>query len=122
MSSSYLTPYLPLVATFALMGAMGIVLLLLTALLGPRSSNPVKDAPFECGSEPIGSARQRFAVKFYVVALLFIIFDLEIAFLFPWAVLFKELAWVGFVEMLLFAGWLVVGLIYIWRRGALEWD
>ncbi len=77
---------------------------------------------FEAGSESSGLARQRFAVKFYVVALLFIVFDVEAVFLYPWAVNFQALGWFGYVEMLVFAATLVVGLIYVWKKGALDWE
>ena len=82
----------------------------------------LKEQPFECGSESTGSARERFAVKFYVVALLFIVFDVEAVFLYPWAVNFKSLGWFGYAEMMVFAATLVVGLIYIWKKGALNWE
>jgi NADH-quinone oxidoreductase subunit A len=79
-------------------------------------------ATFECGSVPVGSARDHFGVKFYVVALLFIVFDIEAVFLFPWAVLFTELGWAGYVEMLIFVATLVVGLAYVWKKGVLDWN
>lgn len=118
----YLSPYLPLLIVIVVAGALGFGLLAFSAMLGPKTTSAVKAAPFECGSNPVGSARQRFAVKFYVVALLFIVFDLETVFFYPWAVIFKELSWFGFVEMLIFAITLAVGLIYVWRRGALDWE
>lgn len=112
--------------------SIGVVLLLAALLpiglslaatfLGPKRPSLVKGQPFECGSESTGSARERFAVKFYVVALLFIVFDVETVFLYPWAVNFKALGWFGFAEMLVFAATLIVALIYIWRKGALNWE
>jgi NADH-quinone oxidoreductase subunit A len=90
--------------------------------LGPRRNTAVKAAPFECGSAPVGSARDRFGVKFYVVALLFIVFDIEAVFLFPWAALFTELGWAGYVEMLLFVATLVIGLVYVWKKGVIDWN
>jgi len=92
------------------------------SVLGPKRPSPIKEQPFECGSESTGSARERFAVKFYVVALLFIVFDVEAVFLYPWAVNFKSLGWFGYAEMMVFAATLVVGLIYIWKKGALNWE
>lgn len=117
-----LSGYLPIVVVFGVAGLLGLVLTFLAATLGPKAVTAIKSAPFECGSDPVGSARQRFGVKFYVVALLFIVFDVETVFLYPWAVLFKELSWFGFVEMLVFAATLVVGLVYVWKKGALDWD
>jgi NADH-quinone oxidoreductase subunit A len=87
-----------------------------------RPLGATKSAAFEGGNVAIGSARQRFAVKFYVVALLFIVFDVEAVFLYPWAVNFKALGWFGYATMLAFASTLVVGLIYVWKKGALEWE
>ncbi len=102
---------------------MGAVVSFMSALLGPRRPSAVKSTVFEAGSEPSpGTARQRFAVKFYVVALLFIVFDVETVFLYPWAVNFKALGWFGYVEMLIFAFTLVIGLAYVWKKGALDWE
>lgn len=117
-----LTNYLPIVVLLAAAGGLGLVILLVASFLGPKRSSPVKDDTFECGSEPSGDARRRFAVKFYVVALLFIVFDLEVVFFYPWAVQLRELGWFGLVEMLVFASTLLVGLVYVWKRGALDWD
>ena len=112
----------PLFLTF-LFGALVCVLFLgLSRFVGPRRPNPVKSMPFECGMEPIAPPRTQFAIKFSVIAMLFIIFDIEVAFLYPWAVLFRDLGIVGFVEMLFFLLVLTVGLLYAWKRGALEWD
>ena len=113
--------YLVLVTVpLALLMAVGIPAL--TTRLGPRSLTPVKSEGFEGGNAPMGSARQRFAVKFYVVALLFIVFDVEAVFLYPWAVNFKALGWFGYGTMALFAATLVMALIYIWKKGALSWE
>lgn len=118
----YLSQYLPLVVMLAVSGGFAALMLFLAAVLGPKKLSAIKAAPFECGSDPIGNARQRFAVKFYVVAILFIVFDLETVFLYPWAVQFKALGWFGFAEMALFAATLTVGLIYVWKKGALDWE
>lgn len=119
---SPLAPYLPLAIVLLLAGVLAVVIVGLASILGPRKASAVKSETFECGSETIGSARQRFAVKFYVVALLFIVFDVEAVFLYPWAVNFQALGWFGYTEMVVFAATLVVGLIYIWKKGALEWE
>jgi NADH-quinone oxidoreductase subunit A len=114
--------YLPLALVLGLAGVMAAVIPQISQRLGPKSITPVKSAAFECGSDVLSSARQPFAVKFYVVALLFIVFDVEAVFLYPWAVNFKALGWFGYSVMLLFASTLVMGLIYIWKKGALEWE
>jgi NADH-quinone oxidoreductase subunit A len=91
-------------------------------LCGPRRPGQAKDSPYECGFEAFENARMKFDVRYYLVAILFIIFDLEIAFLFPWAVVLEELGMAGFIAMSVFLGILVVGFIYEWRKGALEWE
>lgn len=117
-----LTGYLPLAVVFLLAGGMAFAIPLIASMLGPKSVNPIKSESFECGNVTIGSARQRFAVKFYVVALLFIVFDVEAVFLYPWAVNFKALGWFGYTTMSLFAATLIVALAYVWKKGALEWE
>jgi len=118
-----LAPYGPLLVVLLVAGGLGAVVSFMSALLGPRRTSAIKSTVFEAGSEPSpGTARQRFAVKFYVVALLFIVFDVETVFLYPWAVNFKALGWFGYVEMLVFAITLVIGLAYVWKKGALEWE
>jgi NADH-quinone oxidoreductase subunit A len=118
-----LAPYLPLAVVLLLAVGMGAAVSSLSTLVGPRNPNPVKSTIFEAGSEPApGTSRQRFAVKFYVVALLFIVFDVETVFLYPWAVNFKALGWFGYAEMFVFAATLVVGLVYVWKKGALNWE
>jgi NADH-quinone oxidoreductase subunit A len=117
-----LTPYIPVAVVLLLAGGMATLIPLVTTRLGPRSLTPVKSENFEGGNAPMGSARQRFAVKFYVVALLFIVFDVEAVFLYPWAVNFKALGWFGYGTMALFAATLVMALIYIWKKGALSWE
>ena len=113
---------LPLFLTF-LFGALVCVLLLsLSRFVGPRRPNPVKSAPIECGMEQQSTPHQQFSIKFSVIAMLFIIFDIEVAFLYPWAVLFRQLGLIGLVEMVFFLLVLTVGLLYAWKRGALEWD
>ena len=122
MSPSPLTPYLPLAVVLLASGLLSVGILWLASLLGPKRPSAVKSETFECGSVTIGDARQRFAVKFYVVALLFIVFDVEAVFLYPWAVNFRPLGWFGYVEMLIFAATLAAGLVYVWKKGALTWE
>ncbi|MGI5863770.1 MAG: NADH-quinone oxidoreductase subunit A [Myxococcales bacterium] len=114
--------YLPIVVVLGLAGALGLGLLLAASVLGPRRITQAKAQAFECGSVASGDARRRFAVKFYVVALLFIVFDLEAVFFYPWAVQLRALGWFGFVEMAVFAVTLLVGLVYVWKKGALDWE
>jgi NADH-quinone oxidoreductase subunit A len=90
------------------------------ALFGPKKPNPVKAEPFECGREPIALPAGRLPIHFYVVAMLFVVFDVELVFLFPWAVLVRELGWFGLIEMGFFIGIVVVGFVYAWKQGALE--
>lgn len=92
------------------------------SILGPKKKFPDKMEPFECGKSPLVSPRQRFSVKFYLTAVLFILFDIEAVFLYPWAALFKQLGWFGLAEMLLFIAVLGIGLLYVWKKGALNWE
>jgi len=112
-------PILILVVLAALFAGGSIVL---SALLGPRRPNAEKLSPYECGVEPVGTARDRFSVKFYLVAMLFIVFDMEIVFLYPWAVVYKQLKLFGLVSMGTFLLILLVGYFYVWKKGGLEWD
>jgi NADH-quinone oxidoreductase subunit A len=102
-------------AGFALMSVA------LSSVLGPRKPTPEKSAPYECGMPPVGDARERQSVKFYLVAMIFLLFDIEVAFLYPWALALRELGWGGFVQVVLFVGLLLFGYIYVWRKGALDW-
>jgi NADH-quinone oxidoreductase subunit A len=122
MNADPLAPYLPILVLLLLAGVLAVLISLLAAYLGPRKPTAVKGTTFEAGSESSGHARGRFAVKFYVVALLFIVFDVEAVFLYPWAVKFRELGWFGYGEMAVFAATLVVGLVYVWKKGALDWE
>ncbi len=122
MNPNPLAPYLPLAIVLLLAGVLALVIVQLAAMMGPRRPSAIKSTAFEAGSESSGPARQRFAVKFYVIALLFIVFDVETVFLYPWAVNFKALGWFGYAEMLVFALTLVIGLAYVWKKGALDWE
>jgi NADH-quinone oxidoreductase subunit A len=118
-----LAPYLPLLVVIVVAVGLGGLVSVMSAILGPKRPSAIKSTIFEAGSEPSpGSARQRFAVKFYVIALLFIVFDVETVFLYPWAVNFKSLGWFGYAEMAVFAFTLVIGLAYVWKKGALDWE
>ncbi|MBH5330152.1 NADH-quinone oxidoreductase subunit A [Eikenella sp. S3360] len=117
-----LANYFP-VFVFVLVGlAAGVLFLTLGTLLGPKRHYAEKDAPFECGFEAFENARMRFDVRYYLVAILFILFDLEIAFMFPWAVVFKDLGMFGFGVMSVFIVILGIGFVYEWKKGALEWE
>ncbi len=117
-----LEQYLP-VLLFILVGvAVGVVPQVLGRLLGPHRPDSEKTSPYECGFDAFVDARMKFDVRYYLVAILFIIFDLELAFLFPWAVSLKEIGIVGFWAMMIFLGILVVGFIYEWKKGALDWE
>ena len=114
--------YLPVLIFIGIASVMGLIPLLLGLKLGPRKADAAKDSPYECGFEAFEDARMQFDVRYYLVAILFIIFDLEIAFLFPWAVVLNEIGLFGFVSMMIFLGILIIGFIYEWMKGALEWD
>ena len=117
-----LEQYLP-VLLFILVGlAVGVIPQALGYILGPNRPDPEKNSPYECGFEAFEDARMKFDVRYYLVAILFILFDLEIAFLFPWAVSLNEIGASGFWAMMIFLGILVVGFAYEWKKGALEWD
>lgn len=117
-----LAGYLPLVIFLAVALAIGVALLVSPFLLAYQNPDPEKLSAYECGFNAFDDARMKFDVRFYLVAILFIIFDLEVAFLFPWAVAFKQVGLFGFWSMMAFLGVLTVGFVYEWRKGALEWD
>jgi NADH-quinone oxidoreductase subunit A len=114
--------YLPILIFIGVALIMGSVIILAGRLLGPHRPDSAKLSPYECGFEAFEDARMKFDVRYYLVAILFIIFDLEIAFLFPWAVALNEIGLFGFLSMMVFLGILVVGFIYEWKKGALEWE
>jgi NADH-quinone oxidoreductase subunit A len=120
--SMSLAQYLP-VLLFILVGLLvGVAPQLIGALLGPHKPDAAKNSPYECGFEAFEDARMKFDVRYYLVAILFILFDLEIAFLFPWAVSLKEIGLTGFIAMMIFLAILVVGFVYEWKKGALDWE
>src|ERR1700676_5200230 len=105
----------------ALGAGFAAVSVLLSNVLGPRRPSPEKSAPYECGMPAIGNARERQSVKFYLVAMIFLLFDIEVAFLYPWAMALRQLGWNGFVQVVLFLLLLLAGYVYVWRKGALDW-
>ncbi len=117
-----LDSYLPVILFILIGAAVGIAPQVLGSLLGPNRPDKAKNSPYECGFEAFEDARMKFDVRYYLVAILFILFDLEIAFLFPWAVSLREIGTTGFWAMMLFLGILVVGFAYEWKKGALDWE
>jgi len=114
--------YFPVLLFICVGIAMGVVPVLLGKMAGPYHPDSKKLSPYECGFEAFEDARMKFDVRYYLVAILFILFDLEIAFLFPWAIVLKEIGTFGFVSMMIFLAILVVGFVYEWMKGALEWE
>jgi NADH-quinone oxidoreductase subunit A len=123
-----LTSYFSIGVVLLVATLLAVVMVALAALASPRRPSAIKAAPFECGSDPIGPARERFGVKFYVVAILFVVFDIEAVFLYPWAILllpsegYPGLGWTGFATMAIFVATLLAGLAYVWKKGALDWS
>ena len=117
-----LSEYLPIVIFFVVAAGLGLVLILAAAVLAVRNPDPEKLSAYECGFNAFDDARMKFDVRFYLVSILFIIFDLEIAFLFPWAVAFKDIGTVGFWSMMVFLAVLTIGFAYEWKKGAMEWE
>ncbi len=117
-----ITPYIPVAILFLVSTILAVVVILIGVIFGPRRSNPRKSQPYESGMVPFGQAQRRFPVHFYLIAVLFILFDVEIIFFFPWAVMFKALGLFGFIEMIIFIAILLVGYVYVWKKGALEWE
>jgi NADH-quinone oxidoreductase subunit A len=117
-----LAEYFPVLLFIFVAVAVGVVPMVLGKLVGPSRPDPEKLSPYECGFEAFEDARMKFDVRYYLVAILFILFDLEIAFLFPWAVVINEIGLFGFLSMMAFLAILVVGFIYEWMKGALEWE
>ncbi len=117
-----LAEYWPILLFLAVATGLGLVLLAVGSVLGPKKPEAEKQSAYECGFAAFEDARMKFDVRYYLIAILFIIFDLEIAFLFPWAVVFKQIGIVALVEMGLFLALLVVGFVYVWKKGALEWE
>src|SRR5512144_1004952 len=117
-----LAEYFPILLFIVVGLAIGVAPMVLGKLLGPSHPDPEKLSPYECGFEAFEDARMKFDVRYYLVAILFILFDLEISFLFPWAIVLQEIGFFGFAAMMVFLAVLVVGFIYEWKKGALEWE
>ena len=117
-----LEAYLPLLILIGISAAQAVGMVVLSEVLSPTRKTAIKSSPYESGMDPLGGTRERFSVKFYVVAILFIVFDVETVFLLPWAVEARVLGWNGFAAVMIFVFILTVGLIYEWKKGALEWD
>src|SRR5438477_10943832 len=122
MPSSYTELYFPVLLQVVIATSVAALMLGLSYLLGKRVRNRAKDMPYESGMVPTGDARQRFSVKFYLVGMLFILFDIEAIFLYPWVVVFREFKMAAFVEMLIFVVLILSGFFYIWKKGALDWS
>ncbi len=114
--------YIPILVTFVVALGFIVTTMIATHLLGPKKKSDVKSEAFECGIESIGNARTPFSIKYFLVAILFVLFDVEVIFMYPWAVNFKTLGVTGLVEMFMFMGFLVIGLLYIIKKGALKWE
>ena len=118
----YLNSYFPILLFIFVALAFGVVTLIVSYLVQPKYPEPEKLSTYECGSEPFSDARMPFPVRYYIFAMLFVIFDIEIIFLYPWAVVFDKIGLIGLLEMIIFIGLFVVAYVYAWRKGALEWD
>ena len=121
MNNSVLAGYIPIFLFMGLAFVFPVVTLLIAKLIRPQTGGQGKLMPYECGVDPDSDARQRYAIRYYVVAILFVIFDVETIFLFPWAILYRQLALFGLMEMLVFLGILIVGYVWIIKKGALDW-
>src|SRR5277367_449173 len=122
MPQTYAETYWPVLLQALIALAVAAGMIGISYILGHKVRNRVKDMPYECGIAPTGNARERFSVKFYLVGMLFILFDIEAIFLYPWAVVYRELKMFGFFEMLLFIALVMAGFFYIWKKGALDWS
>jgi len=118
----YLTRYFPILLFIFVALVFGMATLFLSYLVQPKYPEPEKLTTYECGSEPFSDARMPFPVRYYIFAMLFVIFDIEVIFLYPWAVVFTKIELIGLIEMLVFIGLFLVAYVYAWRKGALEWD
>ena len=121
MPDNYFARYLPLLMHFGIAAALASVIVILSQLVGQHKPGAAKMSPYECGVQPLGDARSRFSVKFYLVAMLFILFDVEAVFLYPWAVILRDLRHFGLWEMFVYIGIVLVGFFYVWKKGVLDW-
>src|SRR5712692_5292178 len=122
MPETYPQIYFPVLVQVAIAAAVAVGLIVASSALGKRARSPQKDTPYECGMAPVGSARERFSVKFYLVGMIFILFDIEAVFLYPWAMVFRELKMFALGEMFVFVALILVGYFYVWKKGALDWS
>ena len=122
MLADFLTDYFPIILFLIIALGLSILFIAINYLASPKNPDPEKLSPYECGFEPFNDSRMEFDVRFYLVAILFIIFDLEIAFLFPWAISLGQIGLFGFISMMIFLFILTVGFVYEWKKGALDWD
>ncbi len=118
----YLSEYFPILLFIVIALAFGVVTLVISYFVQPKYPEAEKLTTYECGSEPFSDARMPFPVRYYIFAMLFVIFDIEVIFLYPWAVVFDQIGIIGLVEMIIFIGLFVVAYVYAWKKGALEWD
>lgn len=122
MPDNYFVRYIPLLMHLAVVTIIPVGMVALSWVLGQHKFNKSKMSPYECGMDPVGNAQDRFSVKFYLVAILFILFDVEAVFMYPWAIVFKELKMFGFYEMLVYVAIVLAGFFYIWKKGVLDWN
>ena len=113
--------WVPILIMIGLGAGFGAVSVLMSQFVGPKHPTPEKLAPYECGMPPVGDARERHPVKFYLVAMIFLLFDIEVAFLYPFSMALRELRWTGFFQLLVFFAILLAGYVYVWRKGVLDW-
>jgi len=122
MAENYFARYLPLLLHAMVAAIIAVAMVLLSHLVGQHKANRVKMSPYECGMQPVGDVRGRFSVKFYLVAMVFILFDVEAIFIYPWAILMRELKMFGFWEMALYIAIVLVGFLYVYKKGVLDWN
>src|SRR5579862_2669877 len=122
MPETYAQSYFPVLVQVVIAIALAAGLVVTSSFIGKKAKSPLKDTPYESGMAPVGSARERFSVKFYMVGMIFILFDIEAVFLYPWAVVYRQLKLFGFFEMLIFVVLVLVGFFYVYRKGALDWS
>src|SRR5579871_4248468 len=122
MPETYAQSYFPVLVQVVIAIALAAGLVVTSSFIGKRAKSPLKDTPYESGMAPVGSARERFSVKFYLVGMIFILFDIEAVFLYPWAVVYRELKMFAFGEMFVFVALIMIGFFYVWKKGALDWS
>jgi NADH-quinone oxidoreductase subunit A len=122
MPETYAQSYFPVLVQVVIALALAAGLVVTSSFLGKRVKSPLKDTPYESGMAPVGSARERFSVKFYLVGMIFILFDIEAVFLYPWAVVYRQLKMFAFAEMFVFVALILIGFFYVWKKGALDWS